>query len=55
MGFCGDAPSSVPGYAEFLVKCGIESLSVTPDAVVKTVLKVIDTEKKMKRKNLKKS
>ena len=50
MGFCGDAPSSLPGYAEFLVKCGIESLSVTPDAVLKTLLHVVDTEKKMKRK-----
>jgi pyruvate, water dikinase len=46
MGFCGDAPSSVPGYAEFLVNCGIESLSVTPDAVIKTLLNVIETEKK---------
>jgi len=50
MGFCGDAPSSVPGYAEFLVKCGIESLSVTPDAVIKTLLHVIDTEKKLGKK-----
>jgi pyruvate, water dikinase len=51
MGFCGDAPSSIPGYAEFLVGCGIESLSVTPDAVVKTLLHVIDTEKKLYGKN----
>jgi len=49
IGFCGDAPSSVPGYAEFLVDCGIESLSVTPDAVMKTVLKVIETEKKLEK------
>jgi len=47
MGFCGDAPSSIPGFAEFLVSCGIESLSVTPDAVVKTLLNVVETEKKM--------
>jgi pyruvate,water dikinase len=46
MGFCGDAPSSIPGFAEFLVDCGIEALSVTPDAVVKTLLHVIETEKK---------
>jgi pyruvate, water dikinase len=49
MGFCGDAPSSIPGYAEFLVDCGIESLSVTPDAVVKTLLNVIETEKKKRK------
>ncbi|MBS3103942.1 phosphoenolpyruvate synthase [Candidatus Woesearchaeota archaeon] len=46
MGFCGDAPSSIPEYAEFLVKAGIESLSVTPDAVTRTLLNVIETEKK---------
>ena len=46
MGFCGDAPSSLPEYAEFLVKAGIESLSVTPDAVTRTLLNVIETEKK---------
>lgn len=50
IGFCGDAPSSIPGYAEFLVDCGIESLSVTPDAVVKTVLNVLETEKKLGKK-----
>jgi pyruvate,water dikinase len=47
MGFCGDAPSSIPGYAEFLVDCGIEALSVTPDAIVKTLMNVIETEKKL--------
>ncbi|MBN2367496.1 phosphoenolpyruvate synthase, partial [Candidatus Woesearchaeota archaeon] len=51
MGFCGDAPSSVPGYAEFLVECGIESLSVTPDAVLNTIIHVIKAEKKLKNKS----
>ena len=46
MGFCGDAPSSLPEYAEFLVKAGIESLSVTPDSVTRTLINVIETEKK---------
>ncbi len=54
MGFCGDAPSSIPGFAEFLVGCGIESLSVTPDAVIKTLLHVIETEKKLKKSKRKK-
>ena len=53
MGFCGDAVSSIPGYAEFLVDAGIESLSVTPDAVVKTVLNVIAAEKNIKKKRSK--
>jgi pyruvate,water dikinase len=47
MDFCGDAPSSVPGFAEFLVDCGIEAISVTPDAVIKTLLNVVETEKKL--------
>ena len=50
IGFCGDAPSSVPGYAEFLAECGIESLSVTPDAVIDTIIRVLDAEKKIKKK-----
>ena len=50
MGFCGDAVSSLPNFAEFVVGCGIESLSVTPDAVIKTLLHVIDAEKKLKIK-----
>ncbi|MBT3463861.1 phosphoenolpyruvate synthase [archaeon] len=54
MGFCGDAPSSVPGYAEFLVSCGIESLSVTPDAVINTILHVAKAEEKLRGKGKKK-
>ncbi len=50
MGFCGDAPSSLPGFAQFLVECGIEALSVTPDAVVKTKLKVAEEEAKLRKK-----
>ncbi len=47
IGFCGDAPSSIPGFAQFLVECGIEAMSVTPDAVVKTRLLVSEQEKKL--------
>lgn len=40
IGMCGDAPSTFPEFAKFLVDCGIDSMSLTPDAVLKTVLKI---------------
>jgi len=32
VGFCGQAPSDRPDYARFLVECGIDSISVSPDS-----------------------
>ncbi len=37
-GICGDAPSSLPSFAKFLIKEGIPSMSLSPDAVMKTIL-----------------
>ena len=34
VGLCGQAPSDHPAFAEFLVECGIDSMSVTPDSFV---------------------
>jgi len=46
---CGEAPASMEGFAEFLVKCGIDSISVNPDSVIKTILLVDKEEKKLKK------
>ncbi len=34
VGLCGQAPSDHPDFAQFLVECGIDSISVTPDSFV---------------------
>jgi pyruvate,water dikinase len=34
VGLCGEAPSNHPEFAEFLVACGIDSMSVSPDSFV---------------------
>jgi pyruvate,water dikinase len=48
VGLCGQGPSDYPDFAEFLVRCGIDSLSVTPDVAVKTRLLVADVEQRMR-------
>jgi pyruvate,water dikinase len=47
-GLCGQAPSDYPEFAEFLVKEGIDSMSLNPDSVMKITLKVIEMENKLK-------
>jgi pyruvate,water dikinase len=46
VGICGEAPSSFPEFAEFLVKEGIESMSLNHDVIVKTKLLIAKVEKK---------
>ena len=48
IGLCGQAPSDYPEFAEFLVKEGINSMSLNPDSIMKITLKVIDLENKSK-------
>jgi pyruvate,water dikinase len=49
VGICGQAPSDYPEFAAFLVECGIDSISLNPDTVLKTTKLVADTEGKLVR------
>ena len=45
IGICGQAPSDYPEFAKFLVELGIDSMSLNPDSVLKTLLMVAEVEK----------
>jgi len=47
IGICGQAPSDYPEFAEFLVRCGIDSISLNPDTVLKTTEKILQVEKEL--------
>jgi pyruvate,water dikinase len=49
IGICGQAPSDFPDFAEFLVECGIDSISLNSDSVIKTRLIVAAKEKALGR------
>jgi pyruvate,water dikinase len=46
IGICGQAPSDFPEFAQFLVRQRIDSISLNPDTVIKTKLKIFEEEKK---------
>lgn len=50
VGICGQAPSDFPDFVEFLVKEGIDSISLIPDTVIDTTINVLNVEKKIRRK-----
>ena len=52
VGICGQAPSDFPEFAEFLVECGIDSISLNPDTVIKTRLTIAEAEKRMEKQTL---
>lgn len=45
IGICGQAPSDYPEFARFLVELGIDSMSLNPDSVLKTILDIAQVEK----------
>ena len=48
IGICGQAPSDYPDFCRFLVQEGIDSISLTPDAVVRTTIAVLEFESEIK-------
>jgi pyruvate,water dikinase len=49
VGICGQAPSNYPEFAAFLVKAGIDSISLNPDSFVATSRIVAESERKLAR------
>ena len=49
LGICGQGPSDLPDFAEFLVREGIESMSLNPDSVVKTLEQIAELEERLNR------
>ncbi|MEK7581822.1 MAG: phosphoenolpyruvate synthase [Patescibacteria group bacterium] len=45
IGICGQAPSDFPDFTEFLVSKGIESISLNPDTIIKTLMVIAEKEK----------
>jgi len=45
IGICGQAPSDYPDFIAFLMKEGIESISLNPDSIVPTMLKLSKSKK----------
>jgi len=47
IGICGQAPSDFPEFATFLVECGIDSISLISDTVIKTRIAIAAKEKEL--------
>jgi len=54
VGICGQAPSVYPEFTEFLVRSGIDSISLNPDTVMKTIPMIAATEQKIILESLRK-
>jgi pyruvate, water dikinase len=50
IGICGQAPSDYPEFAEFLVREGIDSISLNSDVVVRTTTQILELEKSLAAK-----
>ncbi|NNE65301.1 MAG: phosphoenolpyruvate synthase [Pyrinomonadaceae bacterium] len=49
IGICGQAPSDKPEFAAWLVRQGIDSISLTPDSAVKTAFTIAEAENRLRR------
>jgi pyruvate,water dikinase len=49
IGICGQAPSDYPEFARFLVECGISSISLNSDTVIKTTVDILEEEKNLRK------
>ncbi|MGZ8358658.1 MAG: phosphoenolpyruvate synthase [Telluria sp.] len=47
VGICGQAPSDYPEVARFLVEQGIDSISLNPDSMIRTIRDVLEVERTM--------
>lgn len=52
VGICGQAPSDYPEFTKFLVEKNIESISLSPDAVISVTMQIAELEKKVYNKTL---
>ena len=55
VGICGQAPSDFPEFADYLVECGIDSISLNPDVVLSTRLNIAEVEDRIKSRSKRKS
>ncbi|WP_431218944.1 phosphoenolpyruvate synthase [Leifsonia xyli] len=46
IGICGQGPSDHPEFAQFLVECGIDSISLNPDSFVRTIGRIAEAEQR---------
>jgi pyruvate,water dikinase len=49
VGICGQAPSDYPEMARYMVELGVDSMSVTPDTLLKTLRAVLAVERELGR------
>jgi pyruvate,water dikinase len=49
VGICGQGPSDFPEFAEFLVEHNIDSISLNPDAVIKTTMRLANLEEQQRK------
>jgi pyruvate,water dikinase len=50
IGICGQAPSDYPEFAQFLVEQGIDSISLNPDAELKTMMTIAEMEQHLEKR-----